>query len=229
MKKNKMMRLASFLLIAVLLSTSVISGTFAKYTTGDSGFDSARVAKWGFEATENSVVLDNLFVNVYDATVNGYADVVAPGTDKSVDFSFAYDTTSNGITRPEVAYTFTVKAEATTETSFDALDNNPNFYWTLKGPDDYDKTFQKVEQLIAAINALDGEEGTAGKVWDAKTLPADFYGATPAGDATWTIGWVWAFETAGDAAQDKADTDMGNADVLDSVKITITIIAEQVS
>lgn len=47
MKKNKMMRLASILLVVTLLSTSVISGTFAKYTTQDSASDTARVAKWG--------------------------------------------------------------------------------------------------------------------------------------------------------------------------------------
>ena len=47
MKKNKMMRLASFLLIAVLVSTSAISGTYAKYTTSGFAEDQARVAKWG--------------------------------------------------------------------------------------------------------------------------------------------------------------------------------------
>ena len=47
MKRNKMMRIASVLLVAVLLSTCVISGTFAKYTTSNSATDSARVAKWG--------------------------------------------------------------------------------------------------------------------------------------------------------------------------------------
>ena len=31
MKRNVMMRLASFLLVAVLISTSAISGTYAKY------------------------------------------------------------------------------------------------------------------------------------------------------------------------------------------------------
>ena len=31
MKKNKMMRLAAILLVCVLMTTSVISGTFAKY------------------------------------------------------------------------------------------------------------------------------------------------------------------------------------------------------
>ena len=50
MKKNKMMRTASGLLVATLLTTSMISGTFAKYTTQDEASDSARVAKWGVTA-----------------------------------------------------------------------------------------------------------------------------------------------------------------------------------
>ncbi len=51
MKKNKMMRVASFLLVAVLLSTSVISGTFAKYVSEGGVEDVARVAKWGVTVT----------------------------------------------------------------------------------------------------------------------------------------------------------------------------------
>ena len=51
MRKNKMMRTASGLLVATLLTTSVISGTFAKYTTEETGSDSARVAKFGVEIT----------------------------------------------------------------------------------------------------------------------------------------------------------------------------------
>ena len=47
MKKNTMMRIASVLLVAVLISTCAISGTFAKYVTKVSGEDTARVAKWG--------------------------------------------------------------------------------------------------------------------------------------------------------------------------------------
>lgn len=53
MKKNKMMRLASAMLMMTLLTTSVISGTFAKYVTTASGSDTARVAKWGVTVTAN--------------------------------------------------------------------------------------------------------------------------------------------------------------------------------
>ena len=43
------MRLASILLILTLLTTSVISGTFAKYTSSATGFDTATVADWNIQ------------------------------------------------------------------------------------------------------------------------------------------------------------------------------------
>ena len=54
MKKNRMMRVASALLVAVLLTTCAISGTFAKYVTTESGSDFARVAKWGVNVEAES-------------------------------------------------------------------------------------------------------------------------------------------------------------------------------
>ena len=51
MKKNTMMRIASVLMVAVLLSTCAISSTFAKYVSSDSATDTARIAKWGVEVT----------------------------------------------------------------------------------------------------------------------------------------------------------------------------------
>ena len=47
MKKTKVMRLLSLLLVMTLISTCAISGTFAKYVTRAEGEDQARVAKWG--------------------------------------------------------------------------------------------------------------------------------------------------------------------------------------
>ena len=93
MRKNKMMRTASGLLVATLLTTSVISGTFAKYTTAASGKDSARVAKFGVTITTTG----DMFANEYDTdnttvagtitksviasgTTGAKDDVVAPGT-----------------------------------------------------------------------------------------------------------------------------------------------------
>lgn len=119
MKKNKMMRLASVLLVLTLLSTSVISGTFAKYTTQDSASDSARVAKWGVtlqvmgklygEAYKDTIVANDdttLTVLAYDhASADDY--VIAPGTNSDDGFHISLTGT------PEVTSqtTVTIKAQ----------------------------------------------------------------------------------------------------------------------
>ena len=119
MKKNKMMRLASLLLVLVLMTSSVVGGTFAKYTTSVSDSDEARVAKWGF--TQTSITLDNLFDKTYaldtavdPALSNGNAvsskdqtNLIAPGTTGSATFGFTFAGEA-GIDAPEVAYTFKV-------------------------------------------------------------------------------------------------------------------------
>ena len=63
MKKNKMMRIASALLVAVILTTCAISGTFAKYVTSTPGSDSARVAKFR-QCPYNRDVLDGFAVSI---------------------------------------------------------------------------------------------------------------------------------------------------------------------
>ncbi len=92
MKKNRMMRLASVLLVCVLLTTSVISGTFAKYVTSDSASDTARVAKWGVVATVSGDLFGATYSAAEDNSIITYsknggtvssedgAFVVAPGT-----------------------------------------------------------------------------------------------------------------------------------------------------
>ena len=69
MKKNVMMRLACFLLVAVLISTSAISGTYAKYVTSGQSTDSARVAKWGVTVTANGTTFANAYNSLKPATV----------------------------------------------------------------------------------------------------------------------------------------------------------------
>lgn len=118
MKKNTMMRIASILLVVTLLSTCVISGTFAKYVTKAEGNDQARVAKWGILLTMEG---DKMFAEEYaadDATFvsqdgeklsvrvdpdyNGdIRDLVAPGTTN--------DGFKAGIVgKPEVAVRYTL-------------------------------------------------------------------------------------------------------------------------
>ena len=115
MRKNKMMRAASALLVAVLLTTSTISGTFAKYVTTSEAKDEARVAKWGVElqvvgnlfgenyvdaiAPDDEEVAKLAVQSKYDhlATDGNPDDVVAPGTKNENGFTFSLKGT------PEVA------------------------------------------------------------------------------------------------------------------------------
>lgn len=81
-----MMRLASGLLVAVLLTTCAISGTFAKYVTDGSASDSARVAKFGVTVTatgdmfKETYAKDDQSFTLAENTVVSTDKVVAPGT-----------------------------------------------------------------------------------------------------------------------------------------------------
>lgn len=86
MKKNKMMRMASALLVATLLSTSVIAGTFAKYTSNATGTDTATVAEWKVSVNDADITDSDTFTYNFEdnwaCTGNGTVDsnLLAPGT-----------------------------------------------------------------------------------------------------------------------------------------------------
>ena len=239
MKKNKMMRAASALMVATLLTTSVISGTFAKYTTNAVGGDVARVATWGF--TQTTIELDDLFKNAYDSTTNptvknsteSNSDLIAPGTTGSDTFSFTYAGQENA---PEVAYTF----EVSTEGSYCAEDikNNPNIKWELDNGE-----WGTWDQLITAIEALDGNIAENG------SQPANYYapGTLPtafnsADTNLHTVEWKWVFDEHASNREDETqnnddgDTYMGNHNAYlggvqtnpGFVNLKITITATQI-
>lgn len=222
MKKNNMMRLASVLLVLVLLTTCAISGTFAKYTSTANGSDAARVAYWGFGKDTNMTI--NLFSTSYDGTVLS-ADtdkVIAPGTEKETTIKFAFKSNVNDtIAAPEVDYIFDVAAASTGSNTTD-LDNNANFKWTLKVGTGAEVEYDTLADLVAAINALEVNptpvDGKATNYYKAGTLPAAFSEGVSV-----TIGWAWEYEDATDAL----DTSMGNEDPLENVAISIVITATQ--
>jgi hypothetical protein len=126
MKKNKMMRIASILMVATLITTCAISGTFAKYVTKAEGADQARVAKWGIVLTMEG---DNMFAPEYKADDKTFAgsdenqdpvlsvrvdpDYLENATEKSITDLVAPGTTNNGFKatikgKPEVAVRYTL-------------------------------------------------------------------------------------------------------------------------
>ena len=205
MRKNKMMRAASALLVATLLTTSVISGTFAKYTTSANGSDTARVAKWGVTVTANGDTFANSYneKNAAKATVSSTDKVVAPGTEGSM-----VAMTLNGT--PEVA----VKVEYAGEFSLGTADNwkagdNGEFYCplviTVKSTNGTTEIKQNdtINNKTAFETAVNNAIKAYSKAYEAGT---DLSAESQKNDSL-TVSWKWEYENSNDAK----DTILGNA------------------
>lgn len=101
MKKNKIFTLGLAIAFVFVLSLTLVSGTFAKYTSTVTGKDSAAVAKWAFKYGNNEGALTdlvstkeisfNLFDTILDTLDGGaetdvVANKIAPGTKGSFQF-----------------------------------------------------------------------------------------------------------------------------------------------
>ncbi len=88
-RKNWTMRAAVLMLALVLITSCFVGGTFAKYVTGESGSDTARVAKFGVNITANGTTFAKEY-KTDDPEVSGTItksvisstdeNLVAPGT-----------------------------------------------------------------------------------------------------------------------------------------------------
>ena len=217
MKKNKMMRIASFLLVAVLMSTCAISGTFAKYVTSDDATDSARVAKWGVSV---DITTTGLFKESYGTNASP-----VPKDEGGTDISVSVNGNSEEVVAPGTSGAFTFYITGTPETAVnvnvdfgeltmitlpaDKVDSNAIYYpikWTLKRADTDAATktdvtgctnvsLQEIENyFVANSNGLNGN-------YAANTNLATTFGY-------YELSWSWAFST--DDATDKLDTYLGN-------------------
>ena len=233
MKKNIMMRVASALLIAVLMSTCVISGTFAKYTTSATGDDSARVAKWHIKvgsfdtatSTEKTFTF-NLFNTIYDTnkvnSVETDGDVgsdnstvlIAPGTWGYFDLVITNESEVNA----EYSLTLTETMESAPSGA-----TSPIYYKveTL--------TTQGAPSAPPTVNGVDGVGGMS-KASGGTITVAD--GVAKAAltmtnkTVTIRIYWLWEFATA-DTSTDATDTALG-LDGDTQIKVTAAVTVTQV-
>ena len=210
MKKNRMMRLASLLLVLVLMTSSVVGGTFAKYTTSQDVTDSARDAHWGFDAVAD---FDFDLFNASTDTGIGDDGLIAPGSANSFTFTLV---NADAETAPEVAYKITVDTTGTTTALSAELEEALSF--TLDNT-----TYDTWGDLVTAIKNLSGStDGSGSKEYEPNTaVPTAF-----ANNAKHTIGWAWAFERG----DDEGDTSLGNKaiDELEELVLSIEITIEQI-
>lgn len=212
MKKNTMMRVASALLVAVLLTTCAISGTFAKYVTSDNSTDSARVAKWGVSVVASG---DKLFNNEYTNATNGItvksvddAKVVAPGTNNEEFNATGLKFEIKG--KPEVAVKITYDFTATNDIYLGAGTYNDDT--TGEADDTYNFTGDYYPVVYTLTK--DGTEVVASgnlaaikEYFDDLTEASTQIAVNTKLDATYVLTWAWAF---GDPANNQKDTTLGN-------------------
>ena len=221
MKKNVMMRVASAMLVLTLLTTCIISGTFAKYTTKGEFQDSARVAKWGVTINIDG---DSTFANTYakdDTTattitnsVSSIQKVVAPGTANANGAAVTVSGT------PEVAFRLSFALAATNDvflkkgvasTDYTALKKPTSDGSTSYG---YTDTFTLAEEyhpIVFTLKKVVGTDettvatGTLAQVATALETHTEDIAAGTATNVAYKLTWEWAFD-----GNDKADTLLGN-------------------
>ena len=216
-----MMRIASVLLVAVVLTTCAISGTFAKYVTSGNGSDTARVAKWGVTVTGTAATFKETYAkddNSFDLAANTVVStekVVAPGTAGSMA-AFTISGT------PEVAVRVTFAG--TLELGDKWVDAGGNYYCpleitvgdtTFKGTD---VSYTSADAFEAAVNAKIAtykKDYEANK--DLSTIGAD----APA------VSWKWAF-TGNDDVKDTYLGDQAAAGNAATVSLSVTATVTQI-
>lgn len=211
MKKNIMLRLSAVLLVAVLLTTCVISGTWAKYVSTGTATDEARVAKWGVKVTAETYADDQLEADLSTAEneilIDVNSELLAPGS----GIKFA---SINVTGTPEVAVKVTYSATLT----FDGWTVESNDYMPLvfvvNGVEHKDSTMaglkDKVESAIASYTK-EYEEGTDLASKAAQEL---------------TVSCYWAYE--GDNTKDTALGDAAAAGNAPTVSLSITATVTQI-
>lgn len=246
MKTNTMMRVASVLLVAVLLSTCVISGTFAKYVTSDDATDSARVAKWGVGITTSGTLFGEQYKdapiadandNTITVQVNNYADsttnnVVAPGTKNETGLTFTLTGT------PEVDVAIKIEIESSdiflpagTYGTTDTTGYNPVVFTLKNGAG-----ATLVQGTLATIATwLEGLSKTYDSNTNLATIGTGADTVTKT-DGTYVLTWEWDFDDNGSGTNDDLDTALGNILAGQSVpgaitetSFNITISATQVN
>jgi hypothetical protein len=190
LKTNRICRLTIITLIFTLVSTSMLSFTLAKYTTGGGVVNHARVAKWGVRINFGHCG-NTLFKPEYrsgngtlsaqwSGGIGGADNLIAPGTSGSTTFSV----TGN----PEVAVEISVctggsQMVGAWSKSGPGITYHEPIRWSLSKDDETILNGGSFQALCSALENLSGQ-------WDANSNLDDSLGE-------YTISWTWPLNSGG--------------------------------
>ena len=219
-KKNVLMRSAGLLLVLVLVTSCFVGSTFAKYTVGGTGSDTARVAKFGVNVTASGTMFareyatDDASAGTITKSVISTDKVVAPGTKGNM-----------------ASMTLTGTPEVAVRVSY-AVNKFELKGWTTDGTTEYCP-------LVFTVGTASYKIGDAGitsvsdlqdKVKAAITAYSKDYEANTdlsgVGTDSLKVSWAWAFE--GDDAKDTALGSRAAEDKAATVELEITTTVTQI-
>jgi hypothetical protein len=193
-KTSKTARITILLLVLCLISTAMLSGTFAKYTSEYAGADTALIAKWdvkfnGNEPTTSTAELD-LFSHAYKTNINekeGKDYIIAPGV--SGEFTLKVENKGD------------VAAEITFDIGVDETSTAPSapIEYKLDGGDEWGNLADLMDKL----------NGTSEGLEDPVPLLTV---AAENGTAEQIVEWRWPFDGSDVyETNDEDDTELGKA------------------
>ncbi len=225
--KNRIFRVSALLLVLCFISTVMISGTFAKYTSTYAGQDTALVARWSLTSTsftgETVAGIYDLPIWDHDYTTNIYEKdgdnyLIAPGIKGSFGVQFSYDADVDA----DLTFKFTKSGDASDTVPIQySIDNFTTIYYDLD--ELADAIIGKAES--DSTSTITGSDGTY-----VVTNTATAKGENPAGPilVDETVSWKWPYNVSehdtaklasadfvgsgyGGAWTDANDTAIGNA------------------
>jgi hypothetical protein len=243
MKKNRMMRMASVLLVLALLTTCIISGTFAKYVTDDKAENTARVAKFGVTVTAES----NLFAEEYTTDDTTY-DVAKVGTNSVVSTAASDDNKLENVVAPGTKGTLTkVTLSGTPEVavvvSYSAImkldgwkvGDNEDYYCpiiiTVDDEDISGLTFDDPGEFVSAVQTAIATHSQVYKANQDLSKISD--------DDALAVSWRWVFDENSDTwteklnkgQTDEKDTALGKAAAAENaatIQLDVTTTVTQI-
>lgn len=210
---SKTVRMAILLLVLCMISTAMLGGTFAKYTSEYAGADTALIAKWDVAVKEGTTEFAispaaaanlDLFSHAYNKNIlaeAGTQQIIAPG----VEGDFELNVANTGDVAAKMTFDFEVTGTASTAP----------IEYSLDGSD-----WGDLAALKTSLDDLDDME----KVDETN------------GTASQKVYWRWPFEQTDVTTGDTADTALGVASTTAAESgtrttyiLTITATATQIT
>lgn len=189
MKKNKMFILGLLTLFVAVLSLSLVSGTYAKYTSTTTGSDTAKVAKWSWEV--NSTDLPNATNLITFDLFNTIKDT-ADGSDES--------DVKSGLIAPGTKGSFVLDIKNLSEV-------NGTIKVIVKVYHESHVQYMPIELRIEGVDGTTNTTATESEksvIFESNLTTL----AMESGNKQVTVNWQWQFESG----HDDLDTQLGVAE-----------------